>query len=341
MPTLVVNSETISVRVSARQVELIKWEEWGRKAESRLKVPLMDIDRVVIVGRPSVTFPVFQRLLKNGIPCYLLTRRGRWLGALAPDNNLNGARRLLQYRLAHDENFKLKVARKLLAAKIRNSRRVLQRLSANRDESHLPEQRDADSALSLYADAVRRAETLEQIRGLEGSAAAKYFSRLRSFFPEHVPFPGRNRRPPKDPANALLSWTYTVLLGELDGAVRSHGLDSCIGFLHGLRHGTPALALDLLEPLRAPVCDLLVLNLLNHRILTENDFDLDAESGGFYLKEDSHKTFFTAYEGAMTRLFTPAKGQAHITFRGVLEAEVVTLLGLMDGGEEGEFFQMP
>ena len=113
----------------------------------------------------------------------------------------------------------------------------------------------------------------------------------------------------------MLSWSYTILLGEVDGVVRSHGLDACIGYLHALSHGVPSLSLDLLEPLRAPICDLLVLNLLNHRVLTEEDFRFDAVEGGYYLKEESHRAFFLAYENSMTRKFAAGKGEPHTDFR--------------------------
>lgn len=341
MPTLVISGETISVRLISRQVEIVKWVEWGKKPEARMRVPLVDVDRVVVIGRPSVTFPVMQRLLKEGIPCFFLTRRGRWLGALTPDNNRQAARRLLQYQLAGDETFKLSLGRSLVYAKIRNSRRVLQRLSGNRDESHLEEQQGIDRELANLARQAQQADSLDQLRGLEGHAAARYFSRLGKFFPPQLPFTGRSRRPPRDPANALISWTYTILLGEIDATVRAHGLDSCIGFLHGIRHGTPSLSLDLMEPLRAPVCDLLVLNILNHKILTETDFRLGHEDGGFYLRQESHRTFFTAYENAMVRQFTPARGEPHTDFRGVIEASVHAVLKAMEGETGVDFFHMP
>ncbi len=341
MASLVISSETISVRLVSRHVELIRWVEWGKKPESRLRVPLVDVERVVVVGRPSITFPVLYRLLREGIPCFFLTGKGRWVGSLTPDNNKNGGRRVRQYQLANDGAFALRVARKLVWAKLRNSRRVLQRLSANRDESHLPEQEQVDRELMDMAARAETASNLEELRGYEGLGAARYFARLGRFFPPNVPFATRSRRPPRDAANALLSWTYSVVLGEVDSCVRQHGLDACLGFLHGIQHGAPALSLDLLEPLRGPVCDLLVLNLLNHRILTESSFRFDAGSGGVFLKEESRKTFFTSYEAAMTRQFAPAKAEPHTDFRRIIEASVTTLLRAMDGEQEPEFFVMP
>jgi len=340
LPPLILTGDTISVRLESRHLEVIRWLEKGTKVEARIRVPLVDIDRVVIVGRPNVSIAVLQRLMLDGIPSYFVSHRGRWIGALTPDNNKNALRRIRQYQMAGDEAFALRVARRVVYAKIRNCRRVLQRLSSNRQESAEPDQQQTDLELSGLADHAMNAQNLEELRGVEGLAAAKYFTRLGGFFPAGVPFNGRNRRPPKDPANALLSWTYTALLGEVDGAVRSHGLDAGIGCLHAVSHGMPSLSLDLLEPLRAPICDLLALNLLNHCVLTEEDFRFDALEGGYYLKEESHRAFFLAYENSMTRKFAAAKGEPHTDFRRVIDESVLCILKAMEG-VDFQFFLMP
>ena len=341
MPPLILTGDTVSVRLESRHLEVIRIVQDGQKPDMRLRVPLVDIDRVVIVGRPNISIPVLQRLMFDGIPAFFLTARGRWVGALAPDNNRNAARRIRQYEISGDQLMALRVARKIVCAKVRNSRRVLQRLSSNRQESDDPVQQQVNQQLNDLAGQALTAESLEELRGLEGLAAARYFARLGQFFPENVPFNGRNRQPPRDPANALLSWTYTILLGEVEGAVRSHGLDACIGFLHAVSHGAPSLALDLLEPLRGPVCDLLALNLLNHKVLTDENFRYNSMDDGFYLKEDSHRAFFIGYENAMTRKFSAAKGEAHTDFRRVIDDSVVAILRAMEGREDFEFFLMP
>jgi len=340
MATLVLTGETISVRLDSRNLEVIRWLEKGRKVEERIRVPLIDIERVVLVGRPNVSMAVLQRLMFEGVPAYFVTHRGRWVGALLPDNNKDASRRLLQYDKVRDQELALRVARKIVHAKIRNARRALQRLSANRQESADPVQQRIDSELASLGDQAADSGAMEELRGYEGLAAAKYFARLGRFFPQDVPFKGRNRRPPRDPANALLSWTYTILLGEIEGTVRAHGLDACLGFLHSVAHGTPSLALDLLEPLRAPVCDLLALNILNHRILTPDDFRHDAVAEGCFLKQESHRAFFQAYENAMTRKFASAKGEPHTDFRKVIQDSVFAVLRAMEGSDF-EFFLVP
>ena len=124
-------------------------------------------------------------------------------------------------------------------------------------------------------------------------AAVKYFQRLSAFFPAEIPFTQRTRRPPKDAANALLSWTYTIVRSEVDVALRTQGLDPALGWLHELSSGRPALSLDLLEPLRAPVCDLLTLNLLNHKTLQAEHSRTDLDNGGTYLTEAGRKKFLS------------------------------------------------
>ncbi len=342
MPSLVLTGDTLSVRLESKHLEVQRKEAPdGALSCGQMRVPLHDLDRVVIVGRPNVTMPVLQRLMFEGIPCFFVTSHGRWVGSMSPDNNKNAARRIRQYELSNNTSFALRIARALVTAKIRNSRRVLQRLAANRGESEQAGQTDAANQLRQMAEHAERAETVDEARGYEGMAAALYFARLGQFFPDNVPFKERSRRPPRDPANALLSWCYTILAGEVEGAVRAHGLDACLGFLHGIEHGRPSLALDLMEPFRAPICDLLTLNLLNHRVLTEDNFQYDAEESGFYLKQESHKDFFYAYENAMTRKFTLTKGAPHTDFRQELDNAVLTILRAFETNEEIVFFQMP
>ncbi len=343
MPTLIIDGECLSVHVESERLNIVRSDvsEDGQREQQRTQVPFHDVDRVVVVGRPAMTIPVLQRLMFAGIPCYFVCTTNRWIGSLLPDNNKDAARRLRQYAVAHDVTLQLRIARSLVEAKLRNSRRVLQRLAANRVESYAPDQRAACAELEKLADRVAHCETVDELRGIEGLGAARYFARLGAFFPTTIPFVTRSRRPPKDAANALLSWTYTILLGEVDCEIRTRGLDVCLGFLHEVSHGAPSLALDLIEPLRAPVCDLLVLNLLNHQILTEESFEFRTEEGGVFLRQDAHKPFFQGYERAMTRKFTLARGEPHTDFRRIIGHQVDTILRALEGATELEFFRMP
>jgi CRISP-associated protein Cas1 len=278
MPALIINGDGIEARVESER--LILHRAYEERKTNDLQVPLHDVERALIIGQPHVSVRALQKLLRLGVSTSFVTERGSWMGTLHADNDKNAGRRVLQYEMALDDTARLDASKSIVAAKIRNQRRVLQRLASGRETlPHPVAYRRVQAELKQYQLRVKQAGTVGELRGFEGIASARYFSRLADFFPTEFPFTGRNRRPPRDPANALLSFTYTILLSRIDAALRSHGLDPCLGFLHETAHGTPALALDLLEPLRAPVCDLLALNLLNHILYVRDAFAKSAAQG--------------------------------------------------------------
>lgn len=342
MPGLILNGSRITVERESRRLILRRQTDDSAPAQT-LQVPLLDVDRVTVIGHPHLSVSTLQTLLHDNIPVSFITESGRWLGHLSPCGDCNAARRILQYEQHKQPENRLKIAQRIIEAKITNSRRVLQRLAANRKETHLLSHLRILAELRQYRRKSRQTLNLEELRGIEGIAAARYFERLADFFPAEVPFQGRNRRPPKDPANALLSWTYTILLSEIQTEVQIHGLDPALGCLHETAPGAPSLALDLLEPLRAPVCDLLVLNILNHRILTAKDFFRSAEDGGCYLREDSRKKFFVAYESSMQRKFQTERGGNHTDFRQIIRSQLFHYLRCLEDPENpaGDFFYMP
>ncbi len=341
MPTLYLNGHLNEARLDGRAIEVTRADPEKDTVVS-MRVPFYDLERVVVIGQASFTTPLLQRLAREGIPLHLLSGHGRWLGTFYPNANGHALRRLRQYDLVRDGHFALAIASAAVAAKIRNSRRVLQRLAASREETADPKHLDAcNSLLSLMRQA-EAADSVESLRGFEGYAAAVYFDRLTRYFPESAPFSGRNRRPPRDPANALLSWTYTIVLTEIDAAVRTAGLDPCLGFLHEISYGRPSLSLDLLEPLRAPLCDMLALRLLNHRLVrAEEHFEVSPEDGGVTLNEEGRRAFFPEYERTMQRRFAETKGAPHTDFRLVIREQVNALLRAMENRADMAFFTMP
>ena len=342
MPSLILSGDTLRVTRLSERLEIVRriLDESGEHTETA-SVPLFDIDQVVIVGQPSVSMPALVTLMDKGIPCFFVTRHGRWRGTLSPDNNLNTARRIRQYEQATDPDFSLRVSRALINAKIRNGRRVLQRLVANRAAAEGPEYEEVMIQLKHYAEAATQAETVDIARGTEGIAAALYFRWLGKFFPEHIPFTTRSRRPPRDPANALLSFGYTIVMSEMEGSIRSHGLDAAIGCLHTDRTNTPSLALDLMEPLRPAIVDLLVLNIVNHLMVKpESEFEAH-DDGGVYLNESGRRSFFLTYEQAMNRRFAPEKGAPHTDLRHVIDEQVCAYIRTLEKNADLECFLLP
>lgn len=342
MPSLILSRDTLRVALLSKRLEVTSRvkDENGERNEVA-QVPIFDLERVVVVGEPAFSIPALMRLADEGIPVFFVSRHGRWRGSLLPDNNLNAARRIRQYEQATDPVFGLSVARSLIYAKLRNSRRVLQRMAANRGMTDDPDYLHTEASLKNCAEEVRNADSVDVLRGIEGIGAAWYFRTLGRYFPETLPFAERNRRPPKDPANALLSWTYTILMGEVETAIRAHGLDAAIGCLHCDKTNTPSLALDLMEPLRPAVADLMVLNMVNHGMVKAADHFEFQEDGGVYLNAEGRRAFFSLYEQTMLRRFSPAKGEAHTDFRKVIDAQVCEYLKALEQNEQPRFFILP
>lgn len=347
MPALILNGNKVQARRKSRRLILQRTES-RIDGEKPTELHIERIDRATIVGHPSITTPALQVLMKEGIPVSFISEKGYWYGTLHPDSDRSAVRRIRQYEQYGNPAARLACAKALIQTKISNQRRVLQRLGANRKTARDEEQRSTLAALRQLALQAGSSENLPRLRGLEGMAAAHYFQRLKVFFPENMPFGGRSRRPPRDAANALLSWIYAIVLSEIDAALRIQGLDPCIGWLHELSDGRASLALDLLEPLRAPVCDLFALNLLNHGILQNKHFHHRFDDGGTYLTEEARKIFFTHYEAHMTRKFKiratcVSPLQNHTTLRQCIDRQVFGVLHLLENHENPrqEFFQMP
>lgn len=175
MPTVVITRDAVSVTLSSRHLEITGKSENGIEKDTKMNIPLCEIERVVVCGSPSVTFSVIHRLMKLNIPVVFLSAGGRWLGELDSGSSVNSARRIRQYELFSDTRLRNGVAVRIIAAKVHNSRRALQRLSAARKQSVLPKQRAASEFLRQLRGKLQRNKDmpLDSIRGLEGIAAAR------------------------------------------------------------------------------------------------------------------------------------------------------------------------
>ena len=340
MPTLYLTGHRTKTSLVSNRLEITRPRPGDEDREETVRVPLMDLERVAVVGRAYLPGTVLHALLRRGIPVSYLTRSGHYLGSLLAPVNGSALLRIRQYEAARDAELGLRIARGVVQTKIRNSRRVLQRLASNRG---VATDSDIQNVLNSMLAVANRADTtanLDELRGFEGAAAGFYFGLIGRFFPEATPFTTRSRRPPRDPANALLSWCYTLVQTEVQAAVCAAGLDPCLGFLHGIEYGRPSLALDLLEPLRAPVCDMLTLHLLNHGILKAEDFERGDE-GGYRLGAAGRKGFFVQYEQRMERLFKRPDTLEHTSPRKALREQVYAVVHVLRGDEELKLFVAP
>ena len=331
MSTLVVNRDSISVKLESEHLVVHD----HAKESSFQRVPLVDVDRVVVVGNPAISFHVLAKLMDRGVACSFMTHAGKWRGVIDGDSGYHGTRRILQYERASDASFALELSRRLVAAKIANSRRTIQRLAAERDLSL-----DDDVSwirLSSCTGSLVHAESLDVVRGIEGGAANAYFAILSRFFPKDAPFPLRSRRPPRDAANALLSFAYTLLTNEFESSIRSHGLDVAAGFFHRKSDRAPALALDLMEPFRASWTDRLVLGLLNHRRIRASDHFTHSDFDGVHLNEEGRKIFFRAFDDMMMRRQMTNEGG--MTLRGIVDKAVCQYIKVLESDAETDFYK--
>jgi CRISPR-associated protein Cas1 len=256
-------------------------------------------------------------LLDVGIPIGLLSRSGELRGRLEPALGKNVPLRLAQFDLYHDAQRSLALARGIVAAKLANSAQVLSSFG-DREQIRNPENAAAVQQILDASATTASAATLEILNGIEGSMARLYFDVLMRRNKSVFPWPGRQKHPATDPLNALLSFAYTLVGNELAGLVEGLGLDSYIGSLHQVDYGRRSLALDLVEPFRAPLADRFVLTLINRRQFSEADFE-PSDKDGLYLRPESCKRFLAEYEYWM--LHSPI-GKDAAGFRPVLRATV-------------------
>lgn len=193
--------------------------------------------------------------------------------------------------------------------------------------------------LARSAEAVSGALSLDSLRGVEGSAAARYFRAVAGVFPAAFGFAGRNRRPPRDPVNALLSFGYVLVGNELQSLLDAMGYDPFLGLFHDLDYGRPSLALDLLEELRAPLVDRFTASLLNLGTLTASDFTPTAE-GGVVLTREAMKRYFVAYEKELTEPRSVEEGET-ASFRQLFRRQAERLARALVHDEPYRAFRLP
>ena len=267
--------------------------------ETRLRVPLHHLSAVVCFGHIGLSAPLMHRLAEGGIALVLLDDNGRFKARLEGAVSGNVMLRQAQFQRVADATFTLDMARACVAGKIKNTRQVLlrgAREAKSDDEAKTLARLADDLAASLRA--LPAAASLDALRGLEGEAARQYFSGLsllvRPDQREAFAMDGRTRRPPRDRFNAVLSFLYAMWMNDCRSALEAAGLDPQVGFLHALRPGRAALALDLMEEFR-PWADRLALTLINRGQLAANYFVL-REGGGVSLQPDARKTVVVAYQ---------------------------------------------
>ena len=227
--------------------------------EEKGRIPVHNIDSIVCFGNTTVSTPFLSFCAKNGVTLNFLSETGQFYGRLQGPQNGNILLREQQFAYLYDAPFATNLVRNILYGKIGNSKFLLQHCAREKtDEEGRQRLQAAAKKLSEAAKNLHDCMTVDEMRGKEGAAAAVYFSVFDDLLKtndELMRFEGRSRRPPANRSNALLSFLYTLLKNDVQSALESVGLDPAAGYLHTLRPGRPALALDMMEELRSPLCD--------------------------------------------------------------------------------------
>lgn len=257
-------------------------------SNQKLRIIGTDIDNILCFGNVSVTTPLIQYCGENGISLGFFSEYGRFYGRIEGPVHGNILLRQAQFRLLDSEpDRRLHIIKAVVSGKLRNCREVLVRAARYTADSKTGEQiLKTVSFLDRENDKLREENDLETIRGIEGSSAKAYFEGFSTMLHTNQPdmqFSGREQHPPKDKINALMSYVYTLLCNDVRSALEGVGLDPACGFFHTLIPGRPALALDIMEELRSPLCDRLILSLVNRKQIGSDSF---IESDGAYLLTD-------------------------------------------------------
>lgn len=287
MSALYVLEEGAILRKDGNQVAVV-----SAKSGVLLKMPLEQLEEIVVVGNATITAPLVVELLTRSIGISYFSRSGEFLGKLMPETSKNVPLRWAQFRAAADPGKSLAIAKSVVKGKLLNQRTLLMR-EAREGVSDLA---GAIADLKLLVERVDRAQSLDELRGLEGAGSARYFREWPKLIRRvGFRFPGRVRRPPTDPVNAMLSFGYTLLSNMVFAACHVVGFDPYVGFLHMDRYGRPALVLDLMEELRAVLVDSLVLALINRGQVDPEGFE-SSLGGGCRMSRATLRIFLQAWE---------------------------------------------
>jgi len=255
--------------------------------------PIGPLQKVVVIGNCTIDTAVLRRLIRNGaVVVFLSGRTQKFSGILTGRLNYNGLLRVAQYRTYLDKEFCLKYAKEVISEKLQKQKALLQGLKNTRAGINIFLNTAIEQIESLL-DKTARADNIDSLRGLEGVASRTYFDALSKALPPSLGFKGRTKRPPKDPVNALFSFTYTLLYYEIVTELLSAGLDPTVGYYHQFDYGRDSLACDIEEVFRVDV-DCFVIRLFKEKTFNTDDFF--KEQDGVFLKKSARARFYPVYE---------------------------------------------
>lgn len=314
------------------------WDVLKVKEKNKVirEVRINEICQVNVFGNIQITTQAIQALCRAEKPVCYFSQGGWFYGITTGLNTKNVVLRKAQIVMADVEWFSLRIARAIVAGKIRNQRTMLMR-------NHIEPPKKEIRLMKLLVQSAENGASTQELLGIEGYAAKLYFENLAGMLKRdgtheenaefRFDFTRRNRRPPRDPINALLSYGYSLLTKDLTIACYAVGLDPMIGYYHQPRHGRPALALDIMEPLRPLVVDSAVLSAVNTGMVRSKHFVSAGKAVS--MNPQGRRAFLRAYEARMDQLVTHPQLGYRVTYRRLLEIQARLLAKTLDGELDG------
>ncbi len=267
--------------------------------QALMRLPLHNLENIVAFGYTGASPALMGTCAQRNIPLTFMTANGRFLARVIGESRGNVILRKEQYRMSDSERKSLDIAKNYLIGKFYNSKWVIERATRDYNERlNVAKLKSVSSKLSESLCCIKDCKTLEELRGLEGEAASQYFSVFNDLIlqqKEDFRFENRNRRPPTDCVNAMLSFVYMLLANETAAALEAVGLDAYVGFLHRDRPGRVSLALDLMEEMRSISADRFVISLINKRMVNKKGF-IKKENGSVIMDDDTRKNILKAWQ---------------------------------------------
>ena len=298
------------------------------------RLPLHNLEGIISFGYRGTSPALMGACADRNISLCFVSPGGRFLARVTGSVKGNVVLRDKQYRTSMDEDSSLGIAKNCMIGKVYNARWVLER--SIRDHSMQIDVEKVKHASLLLKDAalrIRNCESKDSLRGFEGEAASVYFGVFDELILQQkkdFAFSGRNRRPPTDNVNAMLSFVYTLLTNHIASALETVGLDPYVGVLHTERPGRVSLALDLIEELRPVLADRFVLSMINKKIVQKKDF-LKKENGAVLMKDDARKRFLTEWQNRKKEMLTHPYLQEKIEWGMVPYVQAMLLAGYLRG----------
>lgn len=294
--------------------------EYGKKQLE--KIHTEKLTDIYLYGNIHLTPSVIKYVLSNNINVIFLSMYGKYIGKLIGENHKNVELKIAQYDKFKDDEFKLKIAREIVYGKLYNYRILLSRLNRKIKIS------DVSSAIHQIRNLIiklEKADNIDTMRGYEGKGSAVYFSVFNYFLNGKFLFVKRNKRPPLDPVNVMLSFGYTMLTNIFVSIIYSSGLDPMLGNLHTIEYGRNSLALDLMEEFRPVIVDSLVVNIISRNIIKEENFTFDTDNSlPCIFTDEGKKIFISNFEKKLDVRIKYLKDNLLIPLRKIIESQVMS-----------------